>query len=499
MGAQRGSILGDMLVDDFVHGGGADEGKPTLSSPLFKVANPEVVMQTIAMQLARRYVNVPEVLAKPEWGNVQASYNQFLQAFKTHNQADLLQPQPGETDEQAIERAWQLEPVRVDPTVISNLRQQIYKIDREMQQKAGVSIFNLPQTSRIARVLTNDASPQTPGYIQADTDITKMMPWYQRALLPIGEAAETAGDIAVQGAWNIGNGIGLPSLFEKLGLISLDGLTDGNALAHYNPATSWIQDQDGSWYHNGGKVGSAEMVGGLWHMVTGHLIDQELARAEDTRQEVKLRSAGIDHLGMQLGTTLGSLLPMTAAGVLGRAGGNMALRGLRALAGGEGVAASRAVQIVSELAGGGGGFGAYEAATRGHIEGYGAAFMQGVATYPVMALIGAGGRSLEGWLSRTAKLPDSLARTLSGAAEGLGFVGVDPNTWSAAWDFVKNPSPKTRAALFETGMVNAIAMAVFKGLGGTPPGETQGVKSATSEEVARGAAATGADAAAALR
>lgn len=495
MGDQRSLVLQRLMSEEI------PDGQPRITSAATTAAHPEVQLQAAALQIARRQMVVPQLLQEHGWGEIETYANSIVQRYKDHNKANRVMPQPGMSEEELAQLSQQFEPVRVDPNEIATLRQRIVKLDNAMKAQVGTSVFNDPRTSRIARMLNAEAGPGTPGYLQSKPqDILAQMPLHERALMPVREAAESFADAMM------GVGAGVASTLERLGVLSLDGLTQGKTAAYYNQPTSWVQDQDGSWYHNGGKVGAAEGMAALWYSLTGNLIDQEMAEHADVRATARMRASGIEGLAMDTGHVLGSLLPFASlGGGAMAAGSNLMLKGLGWLAtGGRAAAnlekAATMVQVLSpaaRLTGAAGGLGAYEAMANGHIEGYGAAFLQGAAQAPVLMTLGAMGKGVERLLGRTTGMPETMARTLAGAAEGAGFAGIDPHTWDLAWDFIRNPNEDTRAALFRQTVSNMAAMAMMKLAGGRSPGEQALPERAKAEEgegAARTAAGAGVDA-----
>lgn len=478
-------------------------------------------MKAVAFQMARRYMMTPDILKEGGWNSdVEPGYNAVAQIYKEHNGADLVVPKPGMSEQEALQLSRQFEPARVDPNWIANLRQRMVKINERLKSEAGVSIFDLPQTAGIARALAAEG-PGTLGLTRSrEQDLNEHMSPIARVVRPVWEATETAADEAMavfQGLGMIGaKAAGAAMTFAGIGHVSLDGMTGGNADAHYNAPTSWAQDQDGQWYHNGGKVGLAgAMIANMWYKITGSHIESEMAQYEDTRATATMQASGIEGVAMDAGHVLGSLAPFIFAGPVMKTGADLTLKGLGWLATGgrSAVNLARAVNYAELMSGGkaglglratvlGGrvageslGFGAYEAIANGHIEGYGAAFGNGLWQWPVIAMLGAGGNQVDRLLGRTLGLPKVLARTLAGVAEGAGFAGLDPHTWDLAWDFLQNPNTDTRAALVRQGASNMVAMGLLKGISGRTPGWREGAKDLSREEAARVAAEEGTDAA----
>lgn len=495
MGDQRSLVLQQLLTEEI------GDGQPRIATLGTTSAHPEVQMQAAALQIVRRQMLVPQLLQEHGWQEIETYANGIVDRYKQRNKADRVTARPDMSEQELAELSYQFEPVRVEPNEIAMLRQRIVKLDNAMKEQVGSSVFNDPRTSRIARMLNAEAGPGTPGYLQSKPqDILAHMPLHERMLMPVREAVESGADTMME------FGAGVAKTLERLGVLSLNGITQGKGDAYYNQPTSWMQDQDGSWYHNGGKVGAAEGMAALWYGLTGNLIDQEMAEYADARVSARMRASGIEGLAMDTGHILGSLIPFAAlGGGAMAAGSNLTLKGLGWLATGGRTAANleRAATIVqvlspaARIAGAAAGLGAYEAIGKGHIEGYGAAFLQGAAQAPVLMALGLMGKGVERFLGRTTGMPERMARTLAGAAEGAGFAAIDPHTWDLAWDFIRNPNEDTRAALFRQTVSNMAAMAIMKGGGGRSPGERvfeDRAKSVEGEEATRVAAGAGMDA-----
>lgn len=480
MDSQVSTVMQRLLNDEI------ETGEP---APLFsryaRSAHPESAQRVLDFQQARRLGETDRILQDLDWGSIREYGDGITRLYKERNGADRVEQKPGMSPEDQQLLADQFVPVQKDPNEIADMRQRLVKLDQAMKPY-GMSVFTDPRTSRIANLIAREAGPEG-GFVQSkEQSELAHMPLHERALMPVRFGVEAAGgfvaDLSYAGA----------SVLERLGHTALDALTTGDAAAYYNPPTSWAQDKDGQWYHNGGKVGGAEWIAGLWNTMTGQLIDQATKEYSDVSASAQVHAAGLDRVATMVSTTLGSIIPFAAAsGPFMASGANLALKGLGWLATGGRAAVNveRAVRITQVLTGAKAslgvkagitgaravgsslGLGAYEAMANGNIEGYGAAFWHGATLAPVLMLLGALGRGAERTLNRTAKIPEAIARTLGGAMEGAGFVVAMPDTRQVVWDFVKDPNADTRRALYETMAANMIAMGMLKGAGGRTPGE----------------------------
>lgn len=474
-------------------------------------AHPEVIQSTLRFQQMRRLGETDRVLQDQDWGSVQAYADSIVERYKARNGADRVNPRPGMTEQEMLEMANQFEPVKVDPNEIATMRQRLVKIDQAMKPY-GMSVFTDSRTSRTAKLIAREEGEQG-GLVQSQeqSELAHMG-------LPARALAQAQFGVEAAGSFMSNIGFAGAAAIERLGHLALDGLTVGDAAAYYNPPTSWAQDKDGQWYHNGGKVGGAEQLASLWHSLTSDFVDRQLAEYSDVSTAAQMHAAGLEKLVTQVSTTIGAIVPFAAlSGPFMAGGGGLALRGLGWLATGgrAAVNAERAAKIMSvitgtatpraagaliagaKLAGASAGLGTFEAMANGNIDGYGAAFWHGAMAAPVLMLLGGLGNGAGRLLNRTAKIPMPVARTLGGALEGAGFVVAMPETAQLVWDFAKDPTKETWAALSNAMVVNMMAMGVVKGAGGHGPADEALVKQSkatTGEDSARVAAEGGMDA-----
>jgi len=465
MDQQFAAVMQGLFTDEVARG----SGHPLLANPAMAESDPQVALAAVSMQLARREHLISGVLQQHGWNDIAKFGQSIVEQYKARNKAPLIKETAGMSPQQLQEMTYQFEPVKVDPNEIATYRQKLVKLDNDMKS-LGTSVWRDARTARIAAVLNAEAGPGTPGYLQSrEQSITEQMPWYARATLPIAVGAEAA----LQTSVNLG--MEMAATLQRLGVLSLDGLTDGKAAAHYNSPTAWVQDSDGRWFNNGGRVGASELYAGVWHMLTGNLIDQQMAEYGDAKAAAVMREHGIESFATGVGQIVGSTLPFLATGGMALRGGSLIGEGLGWLATGGRAAeslgrAAKLTRLLAATAGQGAALGAYEAAENGRIEGYGAAFAHGATMAIPLMLIGQMGKSTERLLQRTQKIPDKLASLMAGAAEGAGFAALDPTTWNAAWQLLRDPSKDTLGSFAKIMAMNMVAMAGVKAVSGATPG-----------------------------
>lgn len=459
MDAQLSEVMSGLVLEDYTNGSvGAPFSRRMLG------ANAEVNASAIALQIVRRNRETNRILEEGGWGQLEAYGNDIVRRYKERNGADKVVPHAGMSEEELVQASLQFEPIRVDPNEIAGLRQQLTKIDQNLRQ-VGSSVWTDPRTARIANILQTSAEPGRPGLLQdTEQDINQQLgPFTKYVGLPVVEGI----DAFVGGAAEVG--VGIRSVLHDLGLVTLDGLTQGNADTVYNGPTSWVQDSDGKWYHNGGKVGATEVYAGVWHMLTGELIDQQMAEYADTKARAAMQASGIQGLAVGVGQFMGSMGAFIGTGGPAMKAGSLLTKGLGiAITGAKaGKSLSRTAQVVKLLAeksGPAAALGVLEATKSGRVEGYGKALLHGTVMAVPMMVMGAIGDRLERTLGRYVSMPKPMSRFLAGTVEG---VGLDIGTWDAGWQFVKDPNRETLANLQQTVLVNMIGNGIMRGTGVT--------------------------------
>lgn len=463
MDQQLSEVMQGLLLEDYQNG-----RTGSISTRRMAGAHSEANLAAVSLQIVRRNQEMEGILEAGGWGAIEGKANEILRLYKERNGADKVEMRAGMSEQEMAQASMQFEPVMVDPNEIANFRQQLVKLDQQLRP-LGTSVFTDPRTSRVAAILQNSAEPGRPGYLaDAEQDLNQQLdPFTKYVGLPVVEGI----DAFVEGAAQVG--VGARSLLHDMGLVSLDGLSQGNADALYNGPTSWVQDSDGSWYHNGGKVGAAEVYAGVWYSLTGELIDQQMADYADAKARMAMQSSGVQGLAVGLGQFMGSMGAFMGTGGPAMKVGSMLTKGLGiAVTGGKAAQSlsrtEKLVRILAERSGAAAALGAVEATKSGRIEGYGKAMLHGTVMAVPMMVMGALGDRLERTLRRYKHLPGPVAATLAGAVEGIG---LDLGTWEAGFQFVNDPSNETFAELAQKVMVNAIGNGILRGSGitGAPP------------------------------
>jgi hypothetical protein len=463
MDAQLSEVMQGLVLEDFGTGRTGNVMTRRMTG-----AHPEVNLAAVSMQIVRRNMEMDDVLAANGWQALEAKGNEIVRLYKERNGADKVEVRAGMTPEEMFQASQQFEPVMVDPNEIAEFRQQLQQLDAKLRP-LGTSVWTDPRTSRIANILQTSAEPGRAGYLaDSEQNINDQLGGFTKYVgLPVVEGIDAFVGTAAQ------VGVGARDILHRLGVVSLDGLTQGNTEAVYNAPTSWVQDQDGQWYHNGGKVGAVELYAGIWYSLTGELIDQQMAEYADTKARAAMQASGIQGLNVGLGQFMGSMAGFLGTGGPAMKAGGLLTKGLGvAVTGGKAAQSlSRTTKIVSILAersGAAAALGAMEAVKSGRVEGYGAATLHGTIMAVPMMVMGAMGDRLERTLRRYKSLPGPVAAGLAGTVEGIG---LDLGTWEAGWQFVKDPSDETFSNLAQQVLVNAVGNGLLRGSGitGAPP------------------------------
>lgn len=419
------------------------------------------------------------------WGEIQQFMKGVFDRYKAQNESTLIK-KPRDQQEAMLQME-QLQPVTIDPTEMANIRQKAVQLDKLMKSvDPRTSFWTDPRTKKYADWLNREAGGGGVGYLTSgeqklETGVTGAL---TQPVVELAEGATGAVADLMVGGWDLG----------RQAVMALGGPDMGSLVP-----TNYIEGPDGKLYDNGAKVPS--LVDGMvmmWASATGRNVERAVAEMGRTREMEIASRNGFEHV-----VNAAARIAGVGIGMGGPAGGAMkggarlfgtltekglaALGGLRLASGA--VQSERAVKIIRALAGGIGaaaGNGAYEAAAYGRLDGYGHAFMHGMAMAPVLTAIGAMGRRTEWLAHHRVNMPESVAKTVGAAMEGAGFGALEhlaPQLLPSAWGFIKNPNEET----WQTYAKNAAGMMLMsmamRGRRATP-GST--AYDATTEQLQRG-------------
>lgn len=417
-----------------------------------------------------------EVLERHDYRGMGAEFDQMvMQPYKARNSEELIQEKPGMSEAELIQRMQQLDPVVVDPNWIADMQQRLVKVDADMKAvDPAFSVYTNPKTKRLANWLARESGPATPGYFKSGEQAVE-----QQQGGALMAAAEGVADF------------GLSILFNG---VDLAGKAIGSIMGEsygvpWAVATNYVEDENGNLINNGGKVpGIVDVIASINARILGENVHEYVARVREARNLEHLNASGFQRLvrgtagilGMAGGFGLPAGAAMhagQAAMIGGRIGGGsagigkfaftapsielpgLATKGLMKMA--TMGASPRIVKLTKVLAGTAGAAvnnGLAEGLAFGREEGYGKAFVHGMAMAPVMMAFGAMGRKSESLFARK-KMPAAMARTISGALEGAGFGTLEAAQVGALWNLMKDPSLDT----WEIYAKNMLGFGIFKG------------------------------------
>ena len=344
-------------------------GLPEIS-PLAAAANRNSMIQYMAYHATRDQAARKKVFQEFGFDELRTLSDQVVTAYKERNKELLVKDKPGITPEERLYLSQQMQPIRPEdigltPEVVADVRGRIAKMQNAWRA-AGLEgdVFSDPQTARVVNILTRDAGTGAAYMMQGDPEMETGV------LTDIAAFGLSAVDTAATEAVQLG--YGARQLMHDLGVWQVEGLSQGNSGDHYAQATGWVQDKDGSYYHNGGKVGGMEMVAGVYGAITGKLIDQELAQLRHAQVDYEMSMGTTKGLAYGLTNFLASVSGYVAAGgpmiAAGRATtGRLAFKGIGALS--QSLRGTKTLEVLASGSGLASGLALQEAIARGHIEG----------------------------------------------------------------------------------------------------------------------------------
>jgi len=397
------------------------------------------------------------------WGTVQQFMDGVFEKYRAQNEAQLIKVPKDENE--LVAQMQQLQPVMVDPNEVANIRQTVVKQLIPALQAADprFDFWTDPRTANYAQWLNREAGPGEVGFMASGEQTVPgggVGATAANALLKAEEGMASVGTWFSHGVWDLG----------RRSILALGGPDVG---ASY--PTNFIDDETGQRVFNAGKVPSfMDSLVMTWAYATNQNIEKAVAEAGRVQQWEQANTAGIRHLINVVSRGGGELVAMGplfgAFGKLGQATtGALTMRGLQALGAlrlGKGLQSSaRALKIIeslSKVTGTAVGWGALESVNQGRIDGYGAAYLHGLAMSPVLMTLGALGKRTEWFAANRMAMPGLAARAVAGALEGAGFAGVEtamPEVLPSSWEFIRNPSESTG----EVFLRNMLTFALVKG------------------------------------
>lgn len=421
----------------------------------------EMARRIPLMQQRTRQMN-EQVFLNPQsgWGEIKQFMDGVFDTYKKQNETQSIKVPRNE--QEALAQMQQMRAVQVDPNEVARIRQLAVKLDQQMKAvDPATSFWTDPRTKSYAEWLNREAGVGTAGFMESGEQPVEMGAVGRTAYAAWQgiEGVASAPLALIHGSWDI----------ARRSISAMGGPDIGPSYP-----TNYIEAEDGSLIHNGGKAPS--MLDGitmLWAAATNQNIEKIAAgagRAQEWEQANRAGFAGIATSVSRLGGELVGLAPgFGAAGAAGKATmGTLTMRGLEALGTlrlGKGLAQNgRALKIIGAMSSGIGeaaGMAAYETVSYGRVDGYAAAFQHGLMMAPVLMTLGALGKKAEWFAEHRANMPAAAARAVAGALEGAGFAGVEttiPDLLPTAWGFIRDPNQET----WEAYAKNMLAFSLVK-------------------------------------
>lgn len=447
-------------------------GDPLVDPPAFGQPKYWQVEAQRRLYLEReRSKKINSVFADPQsgWGEVRTFMDGVFERYKTQNESQVIKVPKDENE--ALAQMQQMKPVMVDPNEVANIRQLVVNklIPALKLADPRFDFWSDPRTSNYAQWLNRESGPGEVGFMSSGEQ-------QRPSMGPVAETAIAAWQ-GIEGVGHVANWAshGIYDLGRR-GIMALGGPDVGPSYP-----TNWIDNDSGERVFNAGKVPS--VMDGLvmaWSYATNSNIEKDVAESGRVQQWEEATRAGFRGLVNTVSRGGGELLGMGplfgAFGAVGQAvvkgGGTLTMAGLKALGGlrlAKGIESSkRALKIIESLgkvSGTAAGWAALESVNQGRIDGYGAAYLHGLAMSPVLMTLGALGKKTEWFAANRAHMPGFAARAVAGALEGLGFGGVEtamPEVLPASWGFIRNPNEST-AEIF---LRNMLTFALVKSASG---------------------------------
>ena len=397
---------------------------------------------------------VEAVLRQHDLKDMGVFLGEVLEQYKDKNGQAAMKNTEFMSPEEQFAYAQTLQPVEVDPNRVADLRQKLVKLDMDLKQvDPNASVYTHPKTQRIANWIARETGEVAPGYLISGEQQPEETGFIGNRALEVTAFAEGA----------TGFGLNLLAGIADLSANAIKGIMGEEYGLPFAVATNYIEDEDGNLVNNGGKVpGIVETVAAVNARTLGEKVNEYVHRMDAAREFEKLQANGFDRImrgaaGIA-GMGIGFGLPAGAAMGAGVKAGNLVHKGLYTMgAAGSSERVVKLTQILARTAGAGVANGLAEGVAFGRQDGYGNAFVHGMAMAPVLMAFGAMGRGVERKLLAK-NMPAAMTRAISGALEGAGFGTLEAAQTGALWKLMKDPSQSN----WEIYAKNMLGFAMFK-------------------------------------
>lgn len=435
------------------------------TAPIGAHISPKIEMERRFLEILKKDNEVDEAIAGPA-GIVSDWWDkEIMPAYQAKN-AERLIKEP-KNEEEWIAQAQQNEPIKIDPQILNQMRATMMEADKAGKAADPTfSVFTNEKTRRWAEWLNREAEVGGIGYVVSGQEQALrggVLGTMQMAAIGAAESVIDPALAATFGIWNLGNralrALGGPDLPPPHNFV--EG-PDGQPIPDASRAPAFMDIMSALWGTGGERAGEAILAG-----------RKAVELEEANRGMLSSIAVGTSRVaGMAFGFGLPAGAAMNAGarsfGALTTAGLQRVAQGLvnaphlaGAVAAAAKVADPRVAKIagmISKTFGAAAGQGAFEAAAYGSAEGYGSAFVHGMAMTPVLMGLGWMGKRTEKWLDRK-NMPQRMAAALGGAVEGVGFGTLEAAQMGPLWDFLKDPTQST----FEVYAKNILGFMLLKG------------------------------------
>jgi uncharacterized protein YeaO (DUF488 family) len=480
-------------------------GDPLVDPPAFgyPMSMQVEVERRLTLELDRNQ-KVNAVFSDPNsgWGDFQSFMDGVFDKYKAQNDDQVIKVPKDE--QEAIKQMQQMRPVQVDPNELANIKQMVVQklIPSLKAADPRFDFWSDPRTKNYADWLNRESGAGTAGFMQSGEQPVEM-----------GAVGRTA-----YAAWQGVEGVGSAATSVVHGLWDL-GRQSINAMGgpDIGPSypTNYIETEDGQLVSNGGKAPS--IMDGIvmtWAYATNQNIEKFAAQAGRAQEWELANRAGLGGIATSVSRLGGELVGMApgfgAAAKLGEMTlGKLTQKGLQSLGTlrlAKGAQQSdRALKIIAAMGKGIGqasGMAAYESATQGRVEGYGASYLHGLMMAPVLMTLGALGKKTEWFAANRMGMPGAASRVIAGAMEGVGFGAIEttiPDLLPSAWGFIRDPNQSTWEAYAKnmlafsmvkmgtghTAIASPMQMQIRRGIGRASFAEKVARGEATPEEISK--------------
>lgn len=272
----------------------------------------------ISAEFAERNRLREALVRDPVVAQLKQEWRDVVEQYKARNAEPLARRYPGMTPEEEAAMVVQLRPVPIPREKLGEWHDKLRDLNQAMKQiDPSFNVFNHPDTKRMALGLTTIVGGGPRGYV-TEGGAGVSMDYGAWAGSPgglLGIPAVAVGwtaDKAYAALDGFTEGVGKAGVWAadmlvRTGLRALDGITGGNARAHYVEPYSYTLDEEGRPVYMGAKVGNAEVFGSLWAAITGREVQTTIAELNAGAQYSAEQRGTIDQLSQSVAYFTGAV------------------------------------------------------------------------------------------------------------------------------------------------------------------------------------------------